>query len=146
MLSLLPLLRLSLTGWFYSFTFHFFFILKEVIHKLFSIFLSLKYAYHYLFHQIYIIYLHFSLFWGVLLCLLYAGSLVWGIQLICIIRNGISTYINDKYQKAADSSCRMCIIGPCKRHHRFPYTNCIPKVPEGFDSALESVSIFFLYK
>ncbi|KAL7288116.1 sorting nexin-14-like isoform X2 [Trichogramma pretiosum] len=77
-----------------------------------------------------------SFFWGVFLCILYASSLVWGTQIICLVKNAVLSQSNENSALEADKSCGVCGNAQCKRHRR-SHIHPIPKVPKGFDAALE---------
>ncbi|XP_014206596.1 sorting nexin-14-like [Copidosoma floridanum] len=93
-----------------------------------------------------------SFFWALFLCCLYVAGLLWGGQLICLITktlandnpNGIEVTDNAVAAttitaKATANSCGVCGNDQCKRHRRPPHYNPVPKVPKGFDSALENL-------
>ncbi|OXU20981.1 hypothetical protein TSAR_003479 [Trichomalopsis sarcophagae] len=76
-----------------------------------------------------------SLLWAIFLSLVYIIGFVWGIQVIQIIRT--SVFSKEKSPVSVDESCGVCGNNQCKRHRRSPHLNPVPKVPKGFDVALE---------
>lgn len=82
----------------------------------------------------------FSIFWAIFLCILYVLGNVWGAQVICLIQTPMNTP-SKKSKFLAVESCGVCGNNQCKRHRRSPLLHSVPKVPKGFDTALEHVSI-----
>ncbi|XP_058798225.1 sorting nexin-14-like [Phymastichus coffea] len=77
-----------------------------------------------------------SFFWAVFLSALYIIGLFWGVQLISFIQSTSTSSSNTK--STNDELCRVCGNNQCKRHSKLPHLNPIPKVPKGFDVALEN--------